>query len=135
VAAFIYLCGCLAALVYAGSVVVLTQQGVQLWPALTANPLWLLIAVVACGLGRLVQTAGQVHALLRRLEGWKSAEDSTIAVRGPSLMEVLEQIRDRAQVERTANPSAVESSRGTAPLQTLQPTADTIKPSRGAQPL
>jgi hypothetical protein len=95
VAFFLYLCACLAALVYLGTVTVLIQDGVKIWPALSANPLWLLVAVVALGLGRLVQVAERTHEVLRRLEGWKSAEGSRLGHKGPSILEILEQIRDK----------------------------------------
>ena len=99
---FLYLCGCLASLVYVTTVTVLTQEGAKLLPALFANPIWLLVAVVAFGLGRLTQVAGRTCEALRRLEGWKTDEGSRIGHKGPSILEVLEQIRDK-QSERPSS--------------------------------
>ena len=92
---FLYLCGCLASLVYLATVVVLTQEGTKPLLALSANPIWLLVAVVAFGLGRLTQVAGRTCEALRRLEGWKTDEGSRIGHKGPSVLDVLEQIRDK----------------------------------------
>jgi hypothetical protein len=93
-AALLYLIGLFAALAYAATVVVLARQG-DLLPALVANPLWLLVAVVALGLGRLVALAEAASETLRRLDGWRTEAGSRIGVRGGSVVEVLEQIRDR----------------------------------------
>ena len=95
VAFFLYLCACLASLVYLGTVTVLIEDGAKIWPALSANPLWLLISFVALGLGRLVQVAERTHEVLRRLEGWRSAAGSGIGNKGLSVLEILEQIRDK----------------------------------------
>jgi hypothetical protein len=95
VAFFLYFCGCLASLVYLATVVSLTQEGAKLLPAISANPIWLLMAVVAFGLGRLIQAAERTREVLHRLDGWKSDEKSRIGVKGPSVLEVLEQIRDK----------------------------------------
>ena len=92
---FLYFCGCLASLVYLATVVSLTQEGAKLLPAISANPIWLLMAVVAFGLGRLIQAAERTREVLHRLDGWKSDEKSRIGVKGPSVLEVLEQIRDK----------------------------------------
>jgi hypothetical protein len=104
-AALLSLVGLFAALVYAGTVVVLARQG-DLLPALTANPLWLLVAVVALGLGRLVALAEAANGTLRRLDGWRTEAGSRIGVRGKSVAEVLEQVRDRLPPRPDAEPTA-----------------------------
>jgi hypothetical protein len=104
-AALLYLVGSFAALAYAGTVVVLARQG-GLLPALTANPLWLLVAVVSLGLGRLVALAEAANGTLRRLDGWRSEAGSRIGVRGKSVAEVLEQVRDRLPPKADAEPGA-----------------------------
>jgi hypothetical protein len=93
-AALLYIIGLFAALAYAGMVVVLARQG-DLLPALAANPLWLLVVVVSLGLGRLVALAEAASGTLRRLDGWRTEAGSRIGVRGRSVAEVLEQVRDR----------------------------------------
>jgi hypothetical protein len=95
VAIFLYFCGCIASLAYLASVCVLMREEVNLLPVLSANLLWLLIAVVAIGLGRLIQVAERTCQALRRLEGWKTDEGSRIGHKGPSVLDVLEQIRDK----------------------------------------
>ena len=67
-----------------------------------ANPVWLLVAVLAFGLGRLTQVAGRSCEALHRLEGWRTDEGSRIGHKGPSILEVLEQIRDK-QSERPSS--------------------------------
>ncbi len=113
--AFLYLCGGLAALVYLAGVAVLIGQGAQPLPALSANPLWLLVFVAAFGLGRLVQLAEQMREGLRRLDGWKSPAESLIAVKGASALEVLEQIRDAVRGGRPADLRGVGGPAGQGP--------------------
>jgi hypothetical protein len=103
--ALLYVVGLLAALAYAGTVLVLSQRG-DLWAAFAANPLWLLLAVVAVGLGRLVALAEAASGTLRRLDGWRTEAGSRIGVRGHSVVEVLEQIRDRLPPGADAEPPA-----------------------------
>ncbi|HWG47309.1 MAG TPA: hypothetical protein VN688_31390 [Gemmataceae bacterium] len=93
-AVLLYFLGLLGALAYAGTVVVLARQG-DLFSALAANPLWLLVAVVALGMGRLVALAEAASGTLRRLDGWQTEAGSRISVRGRSVVEVLEQIHDQ----------------------------------------
>jgi hypothetical protein len=104
-AALLYLIGLFAALAYAGTVVVLARQG-DLLQAFAANPLWLLVAVVALGLGRLVALAEAASETLRRLDGWRTEAGSRIGVRGRSVTEVLEQVRDRLPPRPDAEPAA-----------------------------
>jgi hypothetical protein len=59
-----------------------------------ANPVWLLVAVLAFGLGRLTQVAGRTCEALHRLEGWRTDEGSRIGHKGPSVLDALEQIHD-----------------------------------------
>jgi hypothetical protein len=104
VAALLYVVEMVAALAYAGTVVVLARQG-DLLSALAANPLWLLVAVVALGWGRLVALAEAASGTLRRLDGWRTEAGSRISVRGGSVVEVLEQIRDRPAPRANAEPA------------------------------
>lgn len=43
----------------------------------------------------LVYRANQAVEILRRFDGWKSHEDDRFPVKGPALMELLQQIHDR----------------------------------------
>lgn len=93
---FLRLCGWFAAGLYVVSPFILSiRKSGEEHVIVFANPLWVLIAVVAFGLSHLVYRANQAVEILRQFDGWKSREGDRFSVKGPTLMELLQQLRDR----------------------------------------
>lgn len=95
VAMLLYLVGAVAAAVYTVALVDSTVKSDLPAAVVAIGPHWLLVAVVAAGLGRLVALAEAAYGTLRRLDGWQTDAGSRVGIRRDSVVEVLRQIRDR----------------------------------------
>jgi hypothetical protein len=70
VTVLLYLVGSAAGLAFAVAVIFLARQSDLLSALAAVNPLWLLVAVVALGLGGLIALAEAASGTLARLDGW-----------------------------------------------------------------